>query len=85
MYSPNDTTKPISARMAPGLTERIDFECQRANLAVNTAWGARKWNRNYFLNCAAELLLLMRREYACGNLDLANLPKPIRGYSWMLE
>lgn len=71
MYSRNNTTKPISARLAPGLTERIDFECAQSG----------KWNRNKFLNMAAELLLTLRYESRCGNLDPGELPPALRRYS----
>lgn len=85
MYSPNDTTKPISARMAPGLTERIDYECECSALRANFKWGARRWNRNQFLNCAAELLLLLRHDYRAGNMPpVSDWPSGLKSYAWMV-
>lgn len=71
MYSSNNTTEPISARLAPGLKGRIDFECQQY----------RGMNRNRFLNDAAELLLALRQETRCGNLNPDKLPPALRRYS----
>lgn len=73
-YSLNNPTKAISARLAPGLTERIDYECQQSG----------KWNRNKFLNIAAELLLQMRHEVRCGNLPYDELPEALRRYDYLL-
>lgn len=64
MYSWNNKTEAISARLAPGLKERIDFECQQyCGL-----------NRNKFLNIAAEMLLEMRHDVRCGNVRVGDLP-----------
>ena len=75
MYSWNNHTEAISARLAPGLKDRIDFECAQY----------RDWNRNKFLNMAAELLLNLRQEVRCGNLDPNTLPSSIRRYSHLLQ
>lgn len=85
MYSPNNHTKAISARLAAGLTERIDFERQQSTPA-HPEWGGTRWNRNYFLNCAAELLLMLRHSIRCGNLarNPAEWPPALRPYAWML-
>lgn len=64
MYSYNNHTEAISARLAPGLKERIDFECQQH----------RGMNRNKFINDACQLLLDIRHEKRCGNLDFDSLP-----------
>ncbi len=64
MYSYNNHTEAISARLAPGLKERIDFECQQY-------FGM---NRNKFINQAAGLLLDLRHEVRCGNIDKEQLP-----------
>lgn len=74
MYSPNNKTEAISARLAPGLKERIDFECSQLQ----------KWNRNKFINCAAGMLLDLRQEVRCGNLNLADLPPVMRRFSYLL-
>lgn len=70
MYSPNNKTEAISARLAPGLKERIDFECAQY----------KKWNRNKFINYASEMLLELRHDLRCGNLSLADLPPRMRRY-----
>lgn len=71
MYSPNNKTEAISARLAPGLKERIDFECAQYQ----------KWNRNKFINYASEMLLDLRQEVRCGNISLADLPPSMRRFS----
>lgn len=75
MYSSNNTTEAISARLAPGLKGRIDFECQQY----------RGMNRNKFINNAAELLLALRQETRCGNLDEDDLPPALRRYSYLFR
>lgn len=85
MYSPNNHTKAISARLAAGLTERIDYECEIANLGKHTEWGDAKWNRNRFINEAAELLLHLRYSMRCGNLSINDVPAAMRPYLWMLQ
>lgn len=68
MYSWNNHTEAISARLAPGLKGRIDFECQQ-----------HKWtNRNRFLNDAAGLLLDLINEVRCGNASEEDLPQVCR-------
>lgn len=67
-YSNNNHTEAISARLAPGLKDRIDFECQQY----------RGLNRNKFLNVAATLLLELRHEYRCGNLKWEDLPEALK-------
>lgn len=68
MYSWNNKTEPISARLSPGLKGRIDFECQQQ----------KGWNRNKFLNLAAELLLEMRHDIRCGNMKWEDLPDALK-------
>ena len=75
MYSWNNHTEAISARLSPGLKERIDFECAQY----------RGMNRNKFLNQSAELLLALRQEYRCGNLKYEDLPSAIRRYSHLIS
>lgn len=74
MYSYNNHTEAISARLAPGLKERIDFECQQY-------YGM---NRNKFINQAAEMLLQLRHEYRCGNLRMDELPPALQRLSWLI-
>lgn len=75
MYSYYNHTEAISARLAPGLKERIDFECSKY----------RGMNRNRFLNDAAELLLTLRQECRCGNLNVEDLPSAIRRYAHLIS
>lgn len=65
MYSWNNKTEAISARLAPGLKDRIDFEVQQYT----------GLNRNKFLNIAAEMLLEMRHDVRCGNVRVEDLPR----------
>lgn len=74
MYSYNNKTEAISARLAPGLKGRIDFECAQY----------RGWNRNKFINCAAGMLLDLRQEVRCGNLNPDDLPSCMRRYAFLL-
>lgn len=74
MYSYNNKTEAISARLAPGLKGRIDFECAQYN----------GMSRNKFLNQASEMLLALRQEYRCGNLKIEDLPSSIRRYSYLI-
>lgn len=74
MYSYNNKTEAISARLAPGLKGRIDFECAQY----------RGWNRNKFINCAAGMLLDLRQEVRCGNLSLDELPPCMRRFYGLL-
>lgn len=69
MYSPNNKTKAISARMAPGLTERIDFECAQHPYFIT---------RNRFLNDAAGLLLDIIHEVRVGNASQKDLPPSLQ-------
>lgn len=73
-YSRNDNTEAISARLMPGLKGRIDFECQQSG----------KWNRNKFINLACSMLLDLRYEVACGNLDPNELPPAVARFSYLL-
>lgn len=73
MYSWNNHTEAISARLAPGLKGRIDFHCQQRG----------RGNRNRFLNDAAEFLLTLRHEKECGNLKYEDCPNVIKQY-WHL-
>jgi hypothetical protein len=75
MYSYYNHTEAISARLAPGLKDRIDFECSQYD----------GMNRNKFLNQAAELLLALRQEYRCGNLKTEDLPSSIRRYFYLIS
>lgn len=75
MYSLNQPTEAISARLAPGLKDRIDFETAQ--------YGGE--NRNNFINRACELALFLRHEIRCGNIKPDELPNPIRQYSWFLH
>lgn len=75
MYSYYNKTEAISARLAPGLKERIDFECQQFH----------GMNRNKFLNEAAEFLLQLRYEARNGNLNLEELPSVIKRYSHLIN
>ena len=74
MYSYNNKTEAISARLAPSLKSRIDFEYAQYH----------SMNRNKFLNQAAEMLLALRQEYRCGNLKIEDLPSSIRRYSYLI-
>lgn len=74
MYSYNNHTEAISARLAPGLKERIDFECSQYD----------GMNRNKFLNQAAEMLLELRHEYRCGNLRKEEMPPALQRFSWLI-
>lgn len=71
MYSYNQTTKAISARLAPGLTERIDFNCQQYP----------GMNRNKFLNYSAEFFLQVISEIQCGNLNEKDLPTNLQRFT----
>lgn len=75
MYSYNNKTEAISARLSPGLKGRIDFECTQYD----------RMNRNKFLNQAAEMLLTLRQEYRCGNLKIEDLPSSIRRYAYLIS
>ena len=70
MYSWNNHTEAISARLAPGLKDRIDFHCQQY----------RGMNRNRFLNDAARLLLDVIHEVKCGNVKQEDLPWSLQSY-----
>lgn len=72
MYSWNNKTEPISARLAPGLKERIDFECAQHQIT----------NRNRFLNDAAGLLLDLLHEVRSGNVTKESLPSCYQRYLW---
>lgn len=67
MYNYGITTKAISARIKPGLVERIDFCSQQY----------RKMNRNKFLNYSAEYMLQTIHEIQCGNLKEEQLPSTL--------
>lgn len=75
MYSYNNKTEAISARLAPGLKERIDFECQQY----------RGMNRNKFLNYAAILLLDLRFELRAGNITIEDLPKVLQNRFYLIR
>ena len=65
MYSYNNKTEAISARLAHGLKDRIDFECAQH----------KRMNRNKFLNIASQLLLDTIHEVRCGNCSRYDLPE----------
>lgn len=75
MYSNQHTTEAISARLAPGLKDRIDFETAQYHGE----------NRNNFINRACELALYLRHEIRCGNIKEEELPISMRQYSWFLH
>lgn len=64
IYSRDKKTEAISVRMAPGLKDRVTFECEHSG----------KWNRNRFINLATMLLLDLRQEVRCGNINIDELP-----------
>lgn len=68
MYSWNNKTEAISARLAPGLKDRIDFECQQH----------RGWNRNRFINSSCSAMLQIIYEVRCGNIKFEDLPPVLR-------
>lgn len=68
MYSWNNKTEAISARLAPGLKDRIDFECQQH----------RGWNRNRFINNSCSAMLQIIYEVRCGNIKFEDLPPVLR-------
>lgn len=71
MYSWNNHTEAISARLAPGLKARIDFECEQDF----------RLNRNKFINDSAQLLLDIIHEVRCGNIQKTDLPEQLQ--IWM--
>ena len=71
MYSHNNKTEAISARLTPGLKDRIDFECAQDY----------RLNRNRFINDSAQLLLDIIFEVRCGNIQKTDLPKQLQ--TWM--
>lgn len=72
MYSWNNKTEVISARLAPGLKERIDYHCQQY----------RHRNRNKFLNDSAEFMLEVINDIQCGNVNKDDLPKYWQRFFW---
>lgn len=70
MYSYNERTEAISARLAPGLKDRIDFEVQQY----------RGLNRNRFINEACMLYLELRNEVRSGNLPVDKIDLPFRRF-----
>lgn len=74
MYSSNNPTEAISVRMAPGLKDRITFECDAAG----------KWNRNKFVNIACTMLLELRQEVRSGSLKIEDLPPSVKRFSYLL-
>lgn len=70
MYSYDKRTEAISARLAPGLKDRIDFE----------AASYRGMNRNRFINEACMLYLELRNEVRCGNLPVDKINLPFRRF-----
>lgn len=73
MYSYKNHTEAISARLAPGLKERIDIECSQH----------KGMNRNRFINDACQLLLELRHENRCGNFDFDSLPSVFKIYRYL--
>lgn len=74
MYSYNNTTEAISARLAPGLKERIDFECQQH-------YG---WNRNRFINNSCGIILNIIYEVRCGNIKMEDIHPDLRRHLNMI-
>lgn len=74
MYSRNNKKEPLSVRMMPGLKDRIRFECQQC----------KGWNRNKFINVASAMLLDLRQEVRCGNLNPNELPSCMRRFLGVL-
>lgn len=72
MYSWNNKTEAISARLAPGLKDRIDFECQQH----------KGWNRNKFLNESAQFMLEAIHDMRCGNVNKKDLPGNWQRFFW---
>ena len=72
-YSNYNNTEAISCRLAPGLKQRIDFDCQQR----------RGWTRNKFINYACMAILDIRHEVQCGNLKIEDLPKTLQR-AWYL-
>ena len=72
MYSWNNKTEAISARLAPGLKGRIDFECQQH----------KGWNRNKFLNESAQFMLEAIHDMQCGNVNKKDLPGNWQRFFW---
>ena len=70
MYSYNNHTEAISARLAPGLKERIDFECQQY-------YGM---NRNKFINMACGIMLDTIHEVRSGNISKDDLPPQLQRF-----
>ena len=72
-YSYNNNTEAISCRLAPGLKDRIDFDCQQRM----------GWTRNKFINYACMVALDIRHEVQCGNVKLDELPEALQK-AWYL-
>lgn len=72
MYSWNNKTEAISARLAPGLKDRIDFECQQH----------KGWNRNKFLNESAQFMLEAIHDMRFGNVNKEDLPGNWQRFFW---
>lgn len=72
MYSWNERTEAISARLAPGLKGRIDYHCQQY----------KDRNRNKFLNEAAQFMLEAIADIQCGNVKREDLPKNWQRFFW---
>lgn len=72
MYSWNEHTEAISARLAPGLKSRIDYHCQQYSYK----------NRNKFLNEAAQFMLEAIADIQCGNVNREDLPKNWQRFFW---
>ena len=64
MYSYKKKTEAISARLAPGLKDRIDLEVSQYYAQ----------NRNKFINQACKLMLELRHDIRCGNVKMEDLP-----------
>ena len=74
MYSYNNHTEAISARLAPGLKDRIDFECQQH----------KGMNRNKFINQACSIMLDTIHEVRCGNISQHDLPPQLQRFLRLL-
>lgn len=72
MYSWNNKTEAISARLAPGLKERIDYHCQHH----------KGKNRNRFLNDSVQFMLEAINDIQCGNVNKKDLPGNWQRFFW---
>lgn len=72
-YSISNNTQAVSTRLAPGLKDRITFECQQRS----------GWNRNKFINYACMAALDLCHEVRCGNVRREDLPPSFQRYAYV--